>query len=50
MWRLQFKLELHLPFVHSFLMVHVSSDHRLMYANSRREELGATSLSSSRAA
>ncbi len=37
-WHLKFKLQLHLPFIHSFLMVHVPPDHRLIQPNRRREE------------
>jgi hypothetical protein len=37
-WHLKFKLKLNVPFVHSFLMVHIPPDHRLIQPNGRRKE------------
>jgi hypothetical protein len=37
-WHLKFKFELNLPFVHSFLMLHVPPDDGLIQPHSRREE------------
>ncbi len=37
-WHLKFKFEVNLPFVHSFLMLHVPPDDGLIHPHRRREE------------